>query len=162
THRVRSAGEPFDISPSLGYRVRHTARHPSPRPAMLTRRRFLAASSALATPYVYSRAADEPKDKVRLAVIGVANRGRENLNGVALGPINRVHVWLGSPPPRGKVVTPTVKPKFDLDVWLGPATAEYFTADHPGSPFNNHPWPHFQWRYWWAFGGGQLADFGCH
>src|SRR5262249_43267432 len=23
-------------------------------------------------------------------------------------------------------------------------------------------WPHFHWRYWWGFGGGVLADFGCH
>jgi len=21
---------------------------------------------------------------------------------------------------------------------------------------------HFNWRYWWDFGGGVLADFGCH
>src|SRR5262245_37269612 len=51
---------------------------------MLTRRRFLATLSAVAAaPYVFARTADEPKDKVRLAVIGVANRGRDNLNGVA-------------------------------------------------------------------------------
>ena len=26
-----------------------------------------------------------------------------------------------------------------------------------------HPdWTHFNWRHWWHFGGGTLADFGCH
>jgi len=245
---------------------------------MLSRRRFLAASVA-SLPLIRSVAANQPKDKVRLAVIGLANRAAANLAGVemehivalcdvdpahavkarkqfpdaafytdyrkmldemankidavvvstpdhshtlpavtamrlgkhvycekplahtveevrlmrttalekkvitqmgtqihagdnyrrvveivqsgSLGAVNRVHVWLGSGPPLGKkVAAPT--PKMDLDLWLGSVTTPFFTADHPNTPHKGHTWPHFHWRYWWEFGGGQLADFGCH
>ena len=52
-------------------------------PSRLTRRRFLAASATVAaTPYVKAFAPGEPKEKVRLAVVGVANRGGANLKGV--------------------------------------------------------------------------------
>jgi predicted dehydrogenase len=81
-----------------------------------------------------------------------------------LGEVKRVHVWLGSRPPAGKKTRPRTSAKFDLDQWLGPLPQEFFHAEHPDSPHNSpaRPWPHFHWRYWWAFGGGQLADFGCH
>jgi predicted dehydrogenase len=80
-----------------------------------------------------------------------------------LGRVNRVHVWLGSGPQAGKKVQPLVGVKFDLDQWRGPTTADFFYAEHPSSPYSKgNPWPHFHWRYWWAYGGGQLADFGCH
>lgn len=79
-----------------------------------------------------------------------------------LGPINRVHVWLGSGPPAGKKIGTKPSARFDIDLWLGPAKAEFFEADHPNTPHKGKAWPHFHWRYWWEFGGGQLADFGCH
>ena len=40
----------------------------------------------------------------------------------------------------------------DYDLWIGPAPMRPFHASHF----------HFNWRYWWDFGGGTLADFGCH
>ncbi len=248
-------------------------------PSRVSRRRFLAASAAVAAaPYVKAYAAGEPKEKVRLAVIGVANRGSANLAGVAtedivalcdvdpahaakareqfpkaqfftdyrkmfdavankveavvvstpdhthahaglsamyrgkhlycekplahsveeirlmrqaakdrklvtqmgtqihagdnyrrvveivqaglLGPIHRVQVWLGRSPDPGKKVSTPVKPiKFDIDQWLGPVPHEFFYAKHEE---HGGSWPHFNWRYWWPFGGGTLADFGCH
>jgi predicted dehydrogenase len=79
-----------------------------------------------------------------------------------LGPVERVHVWLGSRPPAGKRVGTKPSAKFDIDLWLGPTPAEFFEAVHPDTPFKDKQWPHFHWRYWWEFGGGQLADFGCH
>jgi predicted dehydrogenase len=79
-----------------------------------------------------------------------------------LGPVKRVHVWLGSRPPAGKRVGAKPSAKFDVDLWLGPAPVAFFEAVHPNTPFKGKPWPHFHWRYWWEFGGGQLADFGCH
>ena len=78
-----------------------------------------------------------------------------------LGPIETVHVWLGSKPPVGKILKSEAKIPFDLNVWRGPTTADFFAAEHPGSNFK-FDWPHFHWRYWWQFGGGQLGDFGCH
>lgn len=81
-----------------------------------------------------------------------------------LGTVNRVHVWLGSKPPAGVRKPGKASPRLNPDLWVGPATTELFDADHPNSPHLNatRPWPHFHWRYWWEFGGGQLADFGCH
>jgi len=49
--------------------------------ANLSRRVFL--SAAAAAPFAITRAADKPKEQVRLAVIGVADRGAANLAGVA-------------------------------------------------------------------------------
>ena len=248
-------------------------------PSRVSRRRFLAASAAVAAaPYVKAFAPGEPKEKVRLAVIGVANRGSANLKGVEaenivalcdvdpahaakarassptpqfftdyrkmfdavankvdavvvstpdhthahpsliamglgkhlycekplahtveevrlmrqaatdrklvtqmgtqihagdnyrrvveivqaglLGPIRRVQVWLARKPDAAKKVNAPVKPiKFDIDQWLGPVPHEFFYAKHEE---HGGAWPHFNWRYWWAFGGGTLADFGCH
>ena len=70
-----------------------------------------------------------------------------------LGPVRRVHVWMDGVPKVGKRVTSGTPPSHvNYDLWLGPA---------PERPF--HPTHfHFDWRYWWDFGGGVLADFGCH
>jgi predicted dehydrogenase len=72
----------------------------------------------------------------------------------ALGKIRRVHVWMGGTPHTDGVRVKTAKPPahIDYDLWLGPAP---FRPFHP-SHF------HFNWRYWFDFGGGVLADFGCH
>ena len=71
-----------------------------------------------------------------------------------LGKVRRVHVWMG-----GSVHTDGVRVKdgkppahVDYDLWLGPAPQRPFHPSHF----------HFKWRYWFDFGGGTLADFGCH
>ncbi len=81
-----------------------------------------------------------------------------------LGNVRRVHVWLNGKPPAGIKTGPKASPKLDADLWAGPSMTPLFDADHPNSPHKSptRPWPHFHWRYWWEFGGGQLADFGCH
>ena len=72
-----------------------------------------------------------------------------------LGDIKQVHVWCSRKPDGMKKVTPVAGVKFDLAQWLGPVPEEFFYADAKN-------WPHFNWRWWWAFGGGVLADMGCH
>jgi predicted dehydrogenase len=72
----------------------------------------------------------------------------------AIGPVNEVHVWVnatygGKDWPRE---TPPVPAHLDYDLWLGPVPTR---AYHPDVV------PRW-WRHWWAFGGGALADFGCH
>ena len=71
-----------------------------------------------------------------------------------LGPVTRVHVWLGrgSIPAGKRVAQGTPPAHVDYDLWTGPAPLRPFHESHF----------HFQWRYWWDFGGGTLADFGCH
>jgi predicted dehydrogenase len=70
-----------------------------------------------------------------------------------IGPVERVHVWLGNKIVPGKRASAGTPPSHvDYDLWLGPAPARPFSEAHF----------HFNWRYWWDFGGGLLADFGCH
>lgn len=72
----------------------------------------------------------------------------------AIGPVHEVHVWVsasygGMNKPTDK---PPVPPGLHWDLWLGPV-----------HPCDYHPdYAPFKWRNWWAFGGGSLADFGCH
>ena len=71
-----------------------------------------------------------------------------------IGPVREVHVWVaatygGMDLPKE---TQPVPPNVHYDLWLGPV--EY-------RPYSPEYLP-FKWRNWWAFGGGALADFGCH
>lgn len=72
----------------------------------------------------------------------------------SIGPVSEVHVWVaavygGMDLPKSY---PPVPASLNYDLWLGPV--EY----RPYSP----EWVPAKWRNWWAFGGGSLADFGCH
>ncbi len=71
-----------------------------------------------------------------------------------IGPVAEVHVWVNASY-GGKDVpkdTPPAPPQLHYDLWLGPARPRPYSPEY--LPFN--------WRHWWAFGGGALADFGCH
>ena len=70
-----------------------------------------------------------------------------------IGPVSRVHVWKDDkikPGARATMGTPPAT--VDYDLWIGPAPMRPFSTAHF----------HFNWRFWWDFGGGILADFGCH
>ncbi len=70
-----------------------------------------------------------------------------------IGPVARVHVWLGGSVRPGVRVAQGAPPEnVDYDLWIGPAPMRPFQVSHF----------HFNWRYWWDFGGGALGDFGCH
>jgi predicted dehydrogenase len=71
-----------------------------------------------------------------------------------LGPIERVKVWCRVRPQPGQRARQQVPPPAGLhyDLWLGPAPYRPYHASHL----------HFRWRWWWDFGGGALADMGCH
>lgn len=57
--------------------------------------------------------------------------------------------WSGDDKPRTEAAVPA---GLHYDLWLGPAAeAPYSAAYVPRS-----------WRGWWNFGGGTLADMGCH
>jgi len=72
----------------------------------------------------------------------------------AIGEVGEVHVWVAATYGGQEVPqeTPPVPAGLDYDLWLGPV------AWRPYSP----EYVPFKWRNWWAFGGGALADFGCH
>jgi predicted dehydrogenase len=74
----------------------------------------------------------------------------------AIGAVREVHAWGaagGFASGRGRPAgTPPVPAGFNWDLWLGPSE---FRPYHPAyAPFN--------WRGWWAFGGGGLADVAPH
>jgi len=71
-----------------------------------------------------------------------------------LGAIRRVHVWVNNRPRAGQLGRQDTKPPQGLnyDLWLGPAPFRPYHASHL----------HFDWRWWFDFGGGVLADMACH
>jgi len=97
----------------------------------------------------------------RVTQIGTQIHGGDNYRRVvelvqsnAIGPVSEVHVWVGAVygtrdrPQQGM----PVPSELQYDLWLGPVAERPYSPDYvPRS-----------WRNWWAFGGGSLADFGCH
>lgn len=76
-----------------------------------------------------------------------------------LGPIRRVQVWCATQAQPGfRVKQPTPVPKgLNYDLWLGPAPERGYPPYRLG-----RNGIHFDWRWWWDFGGGVLADMACH
>ena len=71
-----------------------------------------------------------------------------------IGKIAEVHVWVdrvwgGKDRPKD---TPPIPEGLHYDLWLGPA---------PYRPYHPEYVP-ANWRAWWDFGGGTLADMACH
>lgn len=75
----------------------------------------------------------------------------EMIQGGVIGPVNRVHIWLGAGDTLQKVASQEPSAA-NYELWVGPAPFRPFNRDHY----------HFNWRYWWDFGGGNLSDFWCH
>ncbi len=71
-----------------------------------------------------------------------------------VGAVSEVHVWVnatygGKDAPTD---TPPLPSGLNYDLWLGPVAHRPYHPEYvPGC-----------WRNWWAFGGGALADMGCH
>jgi len=107
-------------------------------------------------------------DKKLVTQMGTQIHAEENYRRVveivqsgALGDVSRVWVWNSSKPVGGKKKAGKPGAKFDLELWRGPNTTEFFEAEMNESGWK-FAWPHFHWRWWWEFGGGTLADLGCH
>ncbi len=80
-------------------------------------------------------------------------RAVELVQAGAIGPVRRVHVWQNAPTKPGvRVAASTPPDHVDYDLWTGAAPMRPYHPSHF----------HFNWRYWWDFGGGVLADMGCH
>lgn len=84
-------------------------------------------------------------------------RSMELIRAGIIGPVHEVHLWH---PRHGwpcAMATPTtadpIPEGLDWDFWLGPAPLRSYQKGiyHPA-----------QWRGWFDFGGGSLADFCCH
>ncbi len=78
----------------------------------------------------------------------------EAIRAGSIGTVREVHVWVGKG--WGGQGTPTeaepIPSHLNWDLWLGPAPRRaYHSTYHP-----------INWRRWWDFGGGTLADMACH
>lgn len=104
---------------------------------------------------------DLARKQKRVTQIGTQVHAEKNYRRVveliqsgAIGEVREVHVWVsttygGSDLPKEQ---PPVPPHLHWDLWLGPVWPRPYSPEF--APF--------KWRNWWAFGGGALADFGCH
>ena len=101
------------------------------------------------------------RKKKRVTQIGTQIHGGANYRRVveliqsgAIGDVAEVHVWVGGGfgGKKRPTATPPVPATLDYDLWLGPVEPR---------PYHPEYLP-FVWRNWWAFGGGTLADLGCH
>jgi len=71
----------------------------------------------------------------------------------ALGKVSRVKAWSYTSKTSLPVVEDSdVPPGVDYDMWLGPA---------PKRPFNQNRF-HYNFRYFWDYAGGLMADWGVH
>ena len=71
-----------------------------------------------------------------------------------IGKVSDGHVWVGGAWWADKLPEryPPVPDWIHWDLWIGPsAPRPYHREYHPTN-----------WRKWWNFGGGHLADMGCH
>jgi len=70
-----------------------------------------------------------------------------------LGPVRRVLIWVDAPTKPGVRVKSAQPPAHvNYDLWIGPAPMRPYHPSHF----------HYNWRYWWDFGGGVLEDMACH
>jgi len=80
----------------------------------------------------------------------------------AIGTVGEVHAWVpttygGGDRPKG---SEPVLPGLNWDLWLGTAPERPFF--HGARPEQRGVYLPFNWRKWWDFGGGALADMACH
>lgn len=80
----------------------------------------------------------------------------------AIGPVREVHVWSGANWGGGDrpKQTETIPQGLHWDLWLGVAPERPFYHGADKKAFGlYHP---YNWRRWWDFGGGTIADMSCH
>ena len=80
-------------------------------------------------------------------------RAVEIVQSGVLGPIKSVLIWCTAPTKPGvRVETATPPAHVHYDLWTGPAPLRPYHPSHF----------HYNWRYWFDFGGGVLEDMACH
>jgi predicted dehydrogenase len=85
-------------------------------------------------------------------------RGIELIQGGAIGQVRTVHVWVAksasfTPGQAAPIGEDPVPDGLHWDNWIGPA---------PFHPFKKTVYHPKAWRAWYDFGGGSMADWGCH
>ena len=102
----------------------------------------------------------------------------EMISSGVIGNVSEVHVWTGTGNTDGYIQSLGADPKIAIprgNGWGQPSDQTLPTAEEIPSCLNWDLWvgtaqkcPYNRmyvpgnWRRWWAFGNGQLGDFGCH
>jgi predicted dehydrogenase len=97
---------------------------------------------------------NEPRGNYRRCV--------ELIQGGAIGAVKEVHVWCARSygGARRPAESEAVPAGLNWDLWLGTAPERpYHHGPNKGGYGSYEP---FNWRMWWDFGGGTLADMACH
>jgi hypothetical protein len=92
------------------------------------------------------------------SALNTMRRGIELIQAGAIGQVRTVHVWVAKsgsfkPGQAALVGEDPVPAGLHWDNWIGPAPF------HPYKKAGYHP---KAWRAWYDFGGGSMADWGCH
>lgn len=106
------------------------------------------------------KVAEAAKRYNRVTQMGIQIHAEDNYRRVveliragAIGPVREVYLWVGNRwAGKEPAETAPVPAGLHYDLWIGPA------AERPYSP----AYLPRSWRGWWDFGGGTLADMGCH
>lgn len=69
-----------------------------------------------------------------------------------LGKIVKCHCWITDGFRAGKQTTKDVPSGFDYNTWVGPAKLEPYQENRC----------HWNWRWFWNYGGGMTTDWGVH
>ncbi len=82
-------------------------------------------------------------------------RCMEIIQAGVLGPVSQIYEWgIGVMANEGSAEGEDPVPQgFNWDLWVGPVTPR---------PFKKEVYHPFQWRNWFDFGNGGLADIACH
>ena len=119
------------------------------------------------TVYEARRLADLAEENELVTQMGTQIHAQNNYRRVVeliqsgtIGSVGEVHVWVGVNYSGGRLISGTRPENVDWDLWLGPAPErEYVESTIHGKHKTVHP---FHWRWFWDYGNGGLADFGCH
>jgi predicted dehydrogenase len=129
--------------------------------AALKSGRHVYCEKPLAHTVAETRVVSETARKTRLATqLGTQIHAGSNYRRVveliqtgAIGPVKEVHVFVDVQYGLDRAPKTAYPPRnIDYDLWLGPVFYREYSAEYI---------PH-NWRNWWHFGGGTMADFGCH
>jgi len=114
------------------------------------------------------KAVQKVKVATQMGNQGHANEGNriiyEYVRSGMLGEVRDVYAWTNRPVwpqgqdrPKGEDPVPE---SLNWDAWIGPAPMRPFKGAK--NPKDRGPYHWFNWRGWWDFGGGSLADMACH
>lgn len=96
------------------------------------------------------------KASVQSSGTDAARSTTELLQSGVIGPVRELHIWCDHPKYPCLLPRPEQEQSppagMDWNLWIGPAPYRpYHSAYHPGN-----------WRSWWDFGSGAVADMACH